>query len=228
MTTQPHTVVVVSAIGGSLGAGLSAALDARGWIAVRRHFSESPIVEKTRMLLVVEDHDRLSPDVVRVRDPAACVCVSSVHSLPLLIRLAERGSPVLNPAVPFLVLLRLVEEALLVPNPASTSTTRSVARLRRRVAEMEVLNRLTAPEAEVLEALMEGWPAGEIAARTHRSLHTVRSHIKAVLSKLGVTSQIAATAMAERSGLYLSVDRERGKFTNCGDDAVNALHHDDR
>jgi DNA-binding NarL/FixJ family response regulator len=47
---------------------------------------------------------------------------------------------------------------------------------------------------------MEGKSAAEIAAEAVVSLATVRSQIRAVLQKLDVTSQIAAVALAHRSG----------------------------
>ena len=60
--------------------------------------------------------------------------------------------------------------------------------------------RLTRREQEVLGALTEGLSAAEIADRDYVSLATVRSQIRGVLVKLGVTSQLAAVAMASRSG----------------------------
>jgi len=55
---------------------------------------------------------------------------------------------------------------------------------------------LTAKERAVLAALMEGSSAEQIAGRTFVSLSTVRSQIAAVLSKLGVNSQLSAVAAA--------------------------------
>ena len=47
---------------------------------------------------------------------------------------------------------------------------------------------------------MEGVPAEEIAERTFVAVATVRSHIRAVLTKLNVNSQLAAVAAARRGG----------------------------
>lgn len=60
--------------------------------------------------------------------------------------------------------------------------------------------RLTPREEEVLAALVDGEPAGAIAERTTVSEATVRSHIRSVLSKLGVGSQLQAVARAHRAG----------------------------
>jgi DNA-binding NarL/FixJ family response regulator len=60
--------------------------------------------------------------------------------------------------------------------------------------------RLTVRESEVLQDLIEGKNAETIATDSYVSVATVRSHIKALLSKLGVNSQLAAVAMAQRAG----------------------------
>jgi DNA-binding NarL/FixJ family response regulator len=76
-----------------------------------------------------------------------------------------------------------------------------LAEHRRRVAaESSPFERLTARENEVLDALMEGLSAEEIAERDVVSLTTVRTHIRSTLQKLGVHSQLAAVAKARRYG----------------------------
>jgi DNA-binding NarL/FixJ family response regulator len=60
--------------------------------------------------------------------------------------------------------------------------------------------RLTAREQSVLEALAEGLSAEEIADAQFVALTTVRSQIRAILQKLGVRSQLAAVACANRVG----------------------------
>ena len=60
--------------------------------------------------------------------------------------------------------------------------------------------RLTRRERQVLAALMDGRSAAEIADRDYVSLATVRTQIRGILVKLGVTSQLAAVAMARRTG----------------------------
>lgn len=65
---------------------------------------------------------------------------------------------------------------------------------------LEPFERLTAREREVLAYLMEGIAAEEIADRTFVALATVRSHIRAILTKLGVNSQLAAVAAARHAG----------------------------
>jgi len=62
----------------------------------------------------------------------------------------------------------------------------------------ERFERLTPRECDVLDALMQGRTAEEIASDTFVSVTTVRSHIRSVLQKLEVNSQLAAVASAIR------------------------------
>jgi DNA-binding NarL/FixJ family response regulator len=66
-----------------------------------------------------------------------------------------------------------------------------------RLAEFE---RLTPREADVLKGLLEGKSAERIATEEFVSVATVRTHIRTLLSKLGVNSQLAAVALARRAG----------------------------
>jgi DNA-binding NarL/FixJ family response regulator len=88
--------------------------------------------------------------------------------------------------------------------PADRHT--ALARLRtHRAARNRVLARfatLTAREAETLRMITEGCGAADIAAEWNVALPTVRSHIRAVLSKLGVSSQLQAAAASRDSGWY--------------------------
>jgi two-component system nitrate/nitrite response regulator NarL len=59
---------------------------------------------------------------------------------------------------------------------------------------------LTPREREVLAALIAGRSAEQIAADDFVSLTTVRTHIRSVLAKLEVRSQLAAVALAQSAG----------------------------
>lgn len=59
---------------------------------------------------------------------------------------------------------------------------------------------LTRREAEVLGELVAGHSVTDIATTFTVSVTTVRSHVRAVLSKLGVRSQLAAVGMARDCG----------------------------
>jgi DNA-binding NarL/FixJ family response regulator len=71
------------------------------------------------------------------------------------------------------------------------------AGMRRALSPFE---QLTLCERRVLAALVEGLSAEEIADAHFVALTTVRSQIRAVLQKLGVRSQLAAVAYANRVG----------------------------
>ena len=60
---------------------------------------------------------------------------------------------------------------------------------------------LTSRELEVLRLMIEGLPNKAIALRLKRSVGTAKSHVKAILSKLGATTRVEAVAMAQRRGL---------------------------
>jgi two-component system nitrate/nitrite response regulator NarL len=69
-------------------------------------------------------------------------------------------------------------------------------------------DRLTPREEEVLSALMRGAKARDICTQSFVSMPTVRSQIRSILTKLGVTSQLAAVALAYQSGWSGPGDRE--------------------
>lgn len=59
---------------------------------------------------------------------------------------------------------------------------------------------LSVREREVLELLASGLSADAIATRIFVSVATVRTHIQAILRKLGVSSQLAAVARVREAG----------------------------
>jgi len=77
------------------------------------------------------------------------------------------------------------------------------ARLHRTLTPFE---RLTSSERRVLGALVQGASAEEISQAHVVALTTVRSQIRAILQKLGVRSQLAAVAHANRAGWSAAAD----------------------
>lgn len=67
-------------------------------------------------------------------------------------------------------------------------------------ARLEQFSRLTEREAEILQRLMLGRSAEDISEEVFVAIATVRSHIRAILQKLGVNSQLAAVAAATSAG----------------------------
>jgi DNA-binding NarL/FixJ family response regulator len=76
----------------------------------------------------------------------------------------------------------------------------TAARVEERSQErIELFFTLTEREQNVLAELIEGHRAEDIAKAAFVSISTVRTQIKAILQKLGVSSQLAAVAMARRA-----------------------------
>ena len=76
-----------------------------------------------------------------------------------------------------------------------------LARIRAaRAAAFAPFQQLTEREQDTLIALSNGMPVHRIATEWVVSEATVRTHVRGVLAKLGVPSQLAAVALALRSG----------------------------
>lgn len=79
------------------------------------------------------------------------------------------------------------------PNPASGELARALSERR--------LERLSAREVEVLQALAEGFSVFEIAERLNRSAKTINNHRTHILHKLGLRNTAELTRLAVRLGL---------------------------
>ncbi len=64
----------------------------------------------------------------------------------------------------------------------------------------EMLDRLTPREREILLGLVKGLRPKAISEASFTSIDTVRSHIRSIRQKLGVTSQLEAVALANQAG----------------------------
>jgi DNA-binding NarL/FixJ family response regulator len=148
-----------------------------------------------------------TPLIGPLRELGACVLVLSASTD--RIRLAEcleaGAAGLLNKAQPFHEVIEAIQDVL-DGRPRLRAGERDdlLAELRRWRAEREQrfgpFQRLTERERHVLEAVIDGLPADEIAVRDGVSITTVRTHIRAALDKLGVKSQLAAVALARRTG----------------------------
>src|SRR5262249_37480847 len=81
--------------------------------------------------------------------------------------------------------------------------------IRRYVRGADRVATLTARESQVLDLLMSGGSASEIAEHLVVSLPTVRTHIQSITRKLRVSSQLAAAAVGCRSTCGLGSRRCR-------------------
>lgn len=148
-----------------------------------------------------------------------CVCIGSVATLPLLHGLHRRGATVLNRMTAFVPLLHLVERALVRHSEAMTQSAPQVAAsLRLRHRERLTMQQLTRTEREVLRAMVAGLTAAEIGRLRHVSLNTIRTHIKSIMAKLEVSTQLAAVAIARRTADPACGDQGTAAFISVGDE----------
>lgn len=131
----------------------------------------------------------LIPRLLALR-PQARIVVLTAHPRP---DLAERA--IAAGAVAFLgkdaALSRLLDAV------RHADAGRPIVRAAPRAGRVELTNR----EYDVLRELGQGRDATRIASALGISVHTARDHIKAVLAKLGVHTQLDAVVSAERLGL---------------------------
>jgi DNA-binding NarL/FixJ family response regulator len=129
------------------------------------------------------------------------------------IRLAEcleaGAAGIISKTSGFQVLLEKVLDVLAGRSPLPHGERVALlAELRGRRAEEErrlaPFRALTPKERSVLAALMDGRSPKEIAAASCVGVGTVRSQIKAIHHKLGVSSQLAAVALARQAGWSLA------------------------
>ena len=102
-------------------------------------------------------------------------------------------------------LLARVQAALATDRPLDPAhrveLLEELRRVRRdRETGLRPFDRLTRREAETLRALARGATVSELARDWFLSEATMRSHVRSILAKLGVSSQLAAVAAALRTG----------------------------
>jgi DNA-binding NarL/FixJ family response regulator len=119
--------------------------------------------------------------------------------------LAAGGSALIDGSEPLDQLLRTINRLLrrgsLQQAARSSSQSEALTGPTRRPQDgpLPRFANLTERERIVLAELTEGHCAEEIAQAAFVSISTVRSQIKAILQKLGVSSQLAAVALARRA-----------------------------
>ncbi len=95
---------------------------------------------------------------------------------------------------------QLVDAVLAVANGAAVFPASLLSRTlggERATGESNLSRR----ELEILQLLASARSVPEISASLHLSVHTVRNHVKQVLTKLGAHSQLEAVVLAARQGL---------------------------
>lgn len=131
------------------------------------------------------------------------------------VRLAEtveaEAIGVVQKSAAFPELIATIRAAVLEPRvlsgAGSTALLQELAAHRQQVASMRApFDALTPREQETLAELADGATVSEIAGRWVVSETTVRSHVRAILMKLDVQSQLQAVVMAVRHG-WIDPDR---------------------
>lgn len=91
-------------------------------------------------------------------------------------------------------------EPLVSPRVVADAVALAAADRRQRDADAHLLGQLTPREQDVLQTLAEGLADKEIATRLGIGAGTVRTHVNAILTKLGVSSRLQAVVLAARNG----------------------------
>jgi DNA-binding NarL/FixJ family response regulator len=148
----------------------------------------------------VADEDHVVPEwstfVSSAGEPAVLIASRRVGRALLLA--IDRGVVVVDSDQPLQAQLRAVDRVLMT-GECGTEQAVTAEGIRRYVREADRVATLTARESQVLDLLMSGGSAGEIAEHLVVSLPTVRTHIQSITRKLRVSSQLAAAAVACRS-----------------------------
>jgi DNA-binding NarL/FixJ family response regulator len=124
----------------------------------------------------------------------------------VLAQCLEAGATgVFDKAQPFDFLITSLTDAALGRTPMRPAVREellaSLDEHRRDNARLQgIFQRLTDREQSVLAAIVDGSTAEEIASDHYIAVSTVRTHIRSILEKLGVNSQLAAVALARRAG----------------------------
>lgn len=142
-----------------------------------------------------------------LRSPNRKVILVTGETDPLILARALRAGAdtVVEKSVPLPELVRQVVAAVEGPGAeAEERRARIFHDARLAAAEQDRLlapfATLTEREAAVLALLVDGVKAADIAERCYVSLSTVRAHIRSILTKLEVRSQLQAVVLAAKAG----------------------------
>lgn len=171
------------------------------------------LCERTEPDVVLMDVDLPGIDGIqaceRLRDahPATLVVmISAVESAEVLARSIEAGAcafvPKTHAAHELIgVIRRAATGEMVLPQGGVDQVLRRLQNTIRARPELEGATRLTAREVEILQELAEGKSTGEVARALSISPHTVQSHIRSILTKLGVRSKLEAVLIGLRRGM---------------------------
>ncbi|NNL47644.1 MAG: response regulator transcription factor [Acidimicrobiia bacterium] len=157
------------------------------------------------IVIIGDRHDR--PDLIKQ--------LSALDTKVLVICPANRvvearcivagASAILNMGQPYNELLQTIDDILAGKVLVTKAYLQEMQLVMREMKQIErdkrrKYERLTTREMAILAEISAGRSATEIAESSYTSVNTVRSHIKSVLQKLEVNSQVQAVAMAHQNG----------------------------
>jgi DNA-binding NarL/FixJ family response regulator len=138
---------------------------------------------------------------------AQIVAITALRADDLIARAIEAGASGFVPksqAADELVevIRRAAAGEIVIPAKDLTGTLQRLqkARASREDAELAA-DRLTGREVEILQAIADGNATDRVAASLFVSPHTVNSHVRSILTKLGVHSKLDAVLFGLRQGL---------------------------
>lgn len=220
--TAPISGRGVWVVGGDpvLSAAVTAGLSVTGWAADRpsgdqRRLPDHPRDGAAASLVLLADGGGNLPDIASLGGvPRAIVAVGDRSCTTGLVRALQHGAvAAIDADRPVGALVRSIDRCLTHPPRGDHATSQAVL-LREQGRTAALFAKLSEREQDVLGALVRGLSAAEIAAERHLSIATVRTHIRAILTQLGVSSQIAAVAMTHRYCREAGVLRGIANFTN--------------
>jgi DNA-binding NarL/FixJ family response regulator len=167
---------------------------------------------ETRVDIVVVDLDRADEQgialVAALRDGSDVRVMAATRHVasPLVeLALAAGACGVLpsdpDPAQLLSAFRRALAGELVLPVADLPSLVDRLWQARARRSEHALVATLTVREREILEALADGATTAEIAAELAISSATVQTHVRNILTKLGVHSKVEAVGTAWRTGL---------------------------
>jgi len=143
------------------------------------------VVGRTRVLVLTTfDLDEVVFEAIRAGASGFLLKTSPADELVRAVRVVAAGDSLLSPSIT----RRLVEE--FAQRPATSAPTG--------------LDELTPRELDVLRLLARGLSNAEIAAALFVEQSTVKSHVAAVLAKLGLRDRVQAVVAAYECGLVVA------------------------
>jgi len=165
-----------------------------GLEATRRILGDAHNTSRVLILTTFEQDDYVF-EALRLGASGFLVKTSPPEELISAIRVVARGEALLSPSVT----RRVIEE---------------FARHRRTSDPPETLQRLTSRELDVLRHLAEGRTNAQIGRLLYVGEATVKSHVSAVLSKLGLRDRVQAVIYAYEHGLVEPDGRSPDHYTS--------------